>query len=815
MWRNYLRPDHPIRVMGKIAIVAPASVPYIVGGAEKLYESLKQHINDCTSSSCEIISLPSPENSFYEVIDSYQRFSELELDQYDLVVSTKYPSWMVSHKNHVCYMLHTLRGLYDTYHLMNLPEHVDWESEGLGELKAWMEHALQSPSDSNNDLRYFFQKVKQLYAEKQNSALFAFPGPFIRELVHFLDSYALSRNRIKRHFAISSTVASRENYFPKGISAKPLYPAPLINNFECKKFEYIFTISRLDTPKRIDMIIESFKFVKTDVQLIIAGDGPQRNYLERLASKDRRIKFVGPVPDTELTQYYANALAIVFVPFDEDYGYITIEAMKSSKPVLTTTDSGGPNEFVRDGENGFSVSPDPRSIAEKIDYFCQNMDATRQMGNLAAQTVRNIEWPHVVDRLISGETTQGAQRMAPVTEHKEKIVVVVTFSVYPPRGGGQARVFNLYRNLAKYYEVEIICLSNSKDSFRSRLICPGLKETRVPVTTEFESHEASFSSKCDWKAVTDIAAIDGYKLVKKFASALKSAVKSADIIVASHPYLINAIRAAGSDARIWYEAHNVELDLKTQLLPRSEFSSELLRNVHEVEKKCWLDSEIVYACTNEDLVRLEELYGPTKALKSVVPNGVDHAASVSLNWEEKNLLKTELGIGGKKTVVFMGSWHGPNLEATDRFIRLAADFPDVYFFLVGSAGQAFEGRQIPNNVILFGVLDGDEKNVVMCASDVAVNPMISGSGSNLKMLDFMAYGLPVISTPFGARGLGLVPGTHYISTEIDSFSLELCRFFALQGRYRTAALTNREFVSENFAWSTIAEKFHDSLLNEF
>ena len=93
-----------------IAIVAPCPIPYMIGGAENLWRGLQDHLNEHTAHQAELIKLPSRELAFWELLDSYRRFAELDLTGFDLVVSSKYPAWMVNHPRHVVYMLHRLRG---------------------------------------------------------------------------------------------------------------------------------------------------------------------------------------------------------------------------------------------------------------------------------------------------------------------------------------------------------------------------------------------------------------------------------------------------------------------------------------------------------------------------------------------------------------------------------------------------------------------------------------------------------------------------------------------------------------------------------
>ena len=110
----------------------------MIGGAENLWRGLQDHINEHTPHQCELIKLPSRELTFWELVDSYRRFAELDLTGFDVVVSSKYPAWMVDHPRHVIYMLHKLRGLYDTYHFLQLPDRHPTEAPPVTELRAFM-----------------------------------------------------------------------------------------------------------------------------------------------------------------------------------------------------------------------------------------------------------------------------------------------------------------------------------------------------------------------------------------------------------------------------------------------------------------------------------------------------------------------------------------------------------------------------------------------------------------------------------------------------------------------------------------------------
>ena len=140
-----------------------------------------------------------------------------------------------------------------------------------------------------------------------------------------------------------------------------------LEGFRQEPGEFIFTASRLDPPKRIDLLIRAFRRSRTDAALVIAGEGPAEAALRALAEGDPRIRFAGRLTDDDMVSHYARAHFVAFVPFQEDMGLITLEAMKSGKPVLTVSDAGGVTEFVRDGVNGRVVAPDAESLARAID----------------------------------------------------------------------------------------------------------------------------------------------------------------------------------------------------------------------------------------------------------------------------------------------------------------------------------------------------------------------------------------------------------------------------------------------------------------
>jgi glycosyltransferase involved in cell wall biosynthesis len=214
-------------------------------------------------------------------------------------------------------------------------------------------------------------------------------------------------------------------------------------------------------------------------------------------------------------------------------------------------------------------------------------------------------------------------------------------------------------------------------------------------------------------------------------------------------------------------------------------------------------------CCDRDGQRLSELYGADPEIIVEVPNGVDLEGVTFVGPDERRAAKRILGIEGNVIALFMGSWHGPNLEAARSIFQFAQQLPDVSFLLLGSVGLAFTKEPVPKNVGLMGVVDDPTKDAILGTVDVALNPMVSGSGTNLKMMDYLAAGIPVISTRYGCRGLELLDGKHVTVAELDAFPAAIASIQGSSACLRTRVSSARNHVEERFSWSVIASEFRD------
>ena len=224
----------------------------------------------------------------------------------------------------------------------------------------------------------------------------------LRDRLVQLDTEMLGECR--RIFTNARNTADRLAKF-NGLTGIPLYHPPrLARELRPGPYgDYVLSVGRIESVKRVDLVVRAMLSVDAPLRLIIAGDGTQRANVERLAEECAvagRITFLGATDDKTLLDLYAGALAVIYPPFDEDFGYVTLESFLARKPVITCTDSGGPNEFVVQGGNGFSCAPAPDAIADAVNRLAADRRLAASLGDAGYDVASRITWDGVIDQLV-------------------------------------------------------------------------------------------------------------------------------------------------------------------------------------------------------------------------------------------------------------------------------------------------------------------------------------------------------------------------------------------------------------------------------
>ena len=790
----------------RVAMVCPRHVPPARGGAERVWDGIVQAINVRTPHTADLVGVESPEMTLEQVVKSYVRFDALDVSSYDLVISSKYPAWMVRHPNHVVYMQHPLRGLYDTYQgPLALP------ATGLSREAIALVDALRSstPGVSGGRDRVLERALLLVDNLPGDHPDVAFPGPLARLVVRWLDRDALSPEHTVAHLAISRTVAARDGYFPDPSRVEvALHPSSL-EGLGPGFGRNLFTASRLDGPKRVDLLVDAMAFVGGDVQLRIAGTGPAESSLRERAASDPRIRFLGYVDDKQLAEEYASAIAVPFVPLDEDFGLITLEAQMCHKAVVTCSDSGGPTEVVRDGLEGFVVSPTPRDLGRALQRLVSDRALAEEMGRRGFDRARRVTWDRLLDALLRDRTVGDRQ-----TRDLPEVVVLSTYPAEPARHGGQVRLSRLLRSLAGSAHVNLLAYGSGDEPTD---IDVRFRQTTVTPDAQYRSVDHLLAEVTGVPTGDIAAALAGDQLAGLPRLATEAA-SDADVVVLAHPYLFPLVSAI-EDVCIVYDAHNAEFELKRSMYPRTEAGNAVADAVRELEAATVRRSALVTCASADDLDALRRLT-PTLADFDLVPNGTDSINRRFVTGDQRRVrrdayfevLRRE-GLEATATAIalFVGSGHPPNVQAALRILEIAQDLPSILFVLVGSHVDALPGIAVGSNVLALGVVGTDELDHLLSCCDVALNPMATGSGTNIKMLDYFAAGAPVVSTSVGARGMGAVGGVHYWETDFDGVVDGVLA--TVSDRLGADARANEaRSVAERFDWCKLGTQFAESVL---
>jgi len=340
-------------------LVCEAQVPFVRGGAEALVRELVRQleVHGCL---VERVSVPFKWYPKQELMAHAAAWRLLDLSEscgrpIDLVIPTKFPAYCVRHPRKVAWLMHQYRAAYD----LCGTEYADFDHR------------------------------------EEDTA--------VRERLRDLDREMLGE--CAAVYTISRTTSDRLTRF-NGVPSRPLYhPSPLAPSLRAGPYgDYFLSVGRLETVKRVELAISAMAYVPAPARLLIAGEGTFRHGLERRIEElglGSRVTLLGAVDEPTLVELYAGARGVVFAPFDEDYGYVTLEAFEARKPVVTATDSGGVLEFVQHGVNGLVCEPAAAALGEALAALASQPARAAALGEAGYDSTRAISWDGVVAALTA------------------------------------------------------------------------------------------------------------------------------------------------------------------------------------------------------------------------------------------------------------------------------------------------------------------------------------------------------------------------------------------------------------------------------
>ncbi len=280
----------------------------------------------------------------------------------DVVISLRFPCYLARHPRHVVWLCHRMReydDLWDFYQAR-------WSS---------------------------VQRLKER---------------FRRWVIRCLDRRAL--RRAADLWVISREVAGRLER-SLGLQARVLYQPPPPRPYRTDRYgPFVLWVSRMTELKRPRLAVDAMAHVQSGLSLWMVGDGPDAEAVRQYVQDrglESRVRVLGPVAEEDLIRLYAECRGVLFTTWREDFGLVTVEAFASGKPVIVCHDGGGATELVHHGRNGYVVEPRPEVIARYLDRWGEDVRLAERQGESARATVRDLQWPRVVETLLGLRPADG------------------------------------------------------------------------------------------------------------------------------------------------------------------------------------------------------------------------------------------------------------------------------------------------------------------------------------------------------------------------------------------------------------------------
>lgn len=398
---------------------------------------------------------------------------------------------------------------------------------------------------------------------------------------------------------------------------------------------------------------------------------------------------------------------------------------------------------------------------------------------------------------------------------RPRVVVVSTFPVHPRSFGGQLRAFHLYGSLTATCDVTVVSLDAPGGSARTVDIAPGFSEVLVPCSPRQARLEAEATAGAGGFVGDVLAGVLTPLHTPAYLEALRGVAQHAALVVLAQPYMLPSVRTVAPHVPLVYDAYNVEVRLKEALLPRS--AQHFLDLTRELEGGAVAAAAQVFACSRDDAAALAAEFGIDPDAVGIVPNGVDVSGLRFCGGEER-ARRHELWVqsfrraggwdGARHMALFLGSDHAPNVEACERLLGLVPQLDGVLLTVAGWVGNPFlaKGPSLAQ-AVFHGPFTDDAKRVLLGSAAVALNPVLRGSGTNLKTLEYFAAGIPVVATPVGARGLDVRHGEHLRIAAIDDFGEAITAVLDSPAESVEMAVRARRLVEQRYAWPVVARPF--------
>lgn len=398
---------------------------------------------------------------------------------------------------------------------------------------------------------------------------------------------------------------------------------------------------------------------------------------------------------------------------------------------------------------------------------------------------------------------------------KIKILITDTAPLHPPMWGGPKRIWNLYshfpQDLFDMTYAGVNCNLGKDKKYIFNKIQDNFKEISCSLPAHY------YLWHVFEKAIFKDNSFDLFPYLWmhtdwQFKYILNS--KDADIVVCSHPWSALCINKNKKHFFI-YDAHNCEYLLMDRILGKHIFKSLVLRRVKKIEGDACRRSDLILVCSEKEKKDFLDLYKLNVDKIIITANGANISKGNGDKTKKDCRIKLSLSLEDK-VIVFIGAYYKPNIDAARFIIRkLSQELKEFKFLIIGTVFDAFKTERMPLNVKLLGWILDEQLDEVLRASDISINPMLDGSGINIKMLDYMSYGLPIVTTECGARGIETDGKQPMMVSTIDDFAENIKVLNSDTQLYKRMSEDGKSLITQRYDWKMISDKLQEVIMERF
>ena len=388
------------------------------------------------------------------------------------------------------------------------------------------------------------------------------------------------------------------------------------------------------------------------------------------------------------------------------------------------------------------------------------------------------------------------------------VLQITPTNVYPPSDGGQHRSHGLVASFPDHGdEVYRYCQGGHLANY----VRGDWKQT-LDIATDYQELQ-QLHPLFDLARLPELFGLPNVFLGRSLRLVKPSVVIRridwADVILVELPWQVPAVAELTERTPVVYSSHNVEQE-RFESTSDSRVGAAFSEKVSRIERAAIQRSDAVVCTSERDRSEYRQRYD-VEVDYLISPNGVSRDIVRNKQERSQSNVRSQHGISERTIGLFIGTDYGPNREAARHVIRIASEATatglDIHFMIVGSVGESISTEH--DNVTLTGFVP--ELEPYVAAADIGLIPIESGSGTNIKLLEYLAKRLPVVTTEFGRRGFRITHGQEALVVPASEFTAAIEQLVTDAELRQHLSENGVQYVQQNHLWEDISSELRTQL----